>query len=44
VVCLRQGRIHADGPKAGILRPAILSELFATGVDVLESGGYYHMW
>jgi iron complex transport system ATP-binding protein len=44
VVCLNQGRIRADGPKRELLRPEVLSELFATSVEVLESGGYYHLW
>jgi iron complex transport system ATP-binding protein len=43
VVCLKAGRIHADGPKREILRPAVLSALFGTPVDVIESHGYFHL-
>ena len=44
VVCLKRGRIHADGPKSELLRPAVLSEVFETTVAVLQTGGWYHMW
>lgn len=44
VVCLKRGRLFADGPKSEILRAETLSSLFDTTVDVLETSGYYHMW
>lgn len=44
VVCLKRGRLFADGPKSEILRADKLSSLFETPVDVMETSGYYHMW
>ena len=44
VVCLKRGRLFADGPKSEILRAGTLSSLFDAPVDVMETSGYYHMW
>lgn len=44
VVLLRNGAVFADGPKASVLTPSCLSELFGTHVDVFERNGYYHAW
>ena len=44
VVCLKRGRLVADGPKREILNSRSLSALFDTEVDVVETSGYYHMW
>jgi iron complex transport system ATP-binding protein len=43
VILIRDGRIHADGHKAGVLNSATLSALFGIPVEVLEKGGYYHV-
>ena len=44
VVCLKRGRLFADGPKSEILNGGTLSALFETQVEVLETSGYYHLW
>lgn len=44
VVCLKRGRLFADGPKSEILNASSLSVLFETQVEVMETSGYYHMW
>lgn len=44
VICLKRGRVFADGPKSEILSAGILSALFDTPVDLMETSGYYHMW
>ena len=44
VVCLKHGRVFADGAKQEILRAGALSALFETQVEVMETSGYYHMW
>jgi len=44
VVCLKRGRLVADGPKGEILNSEALSALFETQVEVMETSGYYHMW
>lgn len=44
VVCLKRGRVFADGPKSEILNAGTLSALFEAQVEVLETSGYYHMW
>jgi iron complex transport system ATP-binding protein len=44
VVCLKRGKLFADGPKQEILRADRLTALFDTPVDVVETSGYYHMW
>lgn len=44
VLLLREGRIAADGPKAGLLTAPVLSELFAAPLEVRERDGYYHAW
>jgi iron complex transport system ATP-binding protein len=44
ILLMREGRIVADGPKAELLTPAILSNLFKTEVNMTERGGFYHAW
>ena len=44
VVALKRGRILADGPKQQILSAGMLSTIFDTPVEVVETSGYYHMW
>jgi iron complex transport system ATP-binding protein len=44
VVCLRNGRVFRDGPKAEVLTEACLSEVFGTPVRVVAQDGYFHMW
>jgi len=44
VICLRNGRVHADGPKREILTETKLGELFDTPVRLVESDGFFHMW
>jgi iron complex transport system ATP-binding protein len=44
VVLLRNGRVHADGPKTEVLTSGPLSELFGVEVDVFERNGFYHAW
>jgi iron complex transport system ATP-binding protein len=44
VVLLQNGKVFADGPKASVLTPDCLSELFGIQVDVFERNGYYHAW
>lgn len=41
VICLREGRIFADAPKAEVLCSDLLSRLFAAPVQVHESDGWY---
>ena len=43
VVLFRNGRVWCDGPKETMLAADPLSELFATPLEVLERGGYYHV-
>ena len=43
VIFMRQGHFAADGPKAELLTPARLSELFGCPVGVNMHGGYYHL-
>jgi iron complex transport system ATP-binding protein len=44
VVCLKHGRVFADGAKSEILQAKTLSALFETQVEVMATSGYYHMW
>jgi iron complex transport system ATP-binding protein len=44
VVLLKGGRIFRDGPKAEVLTPGPLAELFGTQVEVVHRRGYYHLW
>ena len=41
IVVLQEGRVVADGDKPEILNDTLLSEVYATPVRVVESGGYY---
>lgn len=43
VIMLKDGRIFADGPKREILTSELLSELFATPVQVVARNQYYHL-
>jgi iron complex transport system ATP-binding protein len=44
VICLKDGQVWRDGPKAEILTSATLSALFGVDVRVQEAGGYYQMF
>jgi iron complex transport system ATP-binding protein len=44
ILMMKDGRIHADGPKASLLTAPVLSDLFQTEVNVSESGGFYNAW
>lgn len=44
VIALQDGRIEADGPKAGLLTGPGMSELFGFPARVTENEGYYHLW
>lgn len=44
VILLREGKIYRDGPKAEVLTPAALSEMFRVNVRVEERNGFYHAW
>ncbi len=44
VVLMRGGRVYCDGPKERVLHDAALSELFGVPVEVVEKGGYYHVF
>lgn len=42
VVLLRGGRIQADGPRAEVLRSALLSDVFGGAIEVSELNGRLH--
>jgi len=44
VILMREGRIVADGAKAGLLRGEVLSELFGVRGGVEERDGFFHAW
>jgi iron complex transport system ATP-binding protein len=44
ILLMRDGRIVADGPKADLLTPGNLSNLFKTEVNMIERDGFYHAW
>ena len=44
VILLKQGSIHAEGPKAEILTANNLSSLFGIPVNVAQRHGFYHAW
>jgi len=44
VILLRQGRVHAEGPKGQILTAPNLASLFGTELDVFQRDGFYHAW
>lgn len=44
VILLRKGRVHYDGPKAEVLQPGPLTNLFDVPVEVYERRGFYHAW
>lgn len=41
IILLQNGRVAADGPKASVLRGALLSEVYDTPIRVAEIDGYY---
>ena len=41
VIVLDRGRIAADGPKASVLEPGLLSRVYGTPISVTEVDGYY---
>jgi iron complex transport system ATP-binding protein len=44
VILLKNGRICADGEKAGLLTGEHLSALFGLPVEIARRDGYYHLW
>jgi iron complex transport system ATP-binding protein len=44
VILLRNGRICADGAKAALLTSERIGELFGLPLEVVERGGFYHVW
>lgn len=44
VICLKEGRVFRDGPKAEVLRPETLSELFGVALEVNAYDGHFVMW
>lgn len=44
IVCLKNGRVFADGAKEEILQSGLLSDLFDTPVEVIPHDGHYQMW
>ena len=44
VICMRNGKVFADGSKEEILTGARLSELFGIPVEVERRDGFFHMW
>ncbi len=43
VVLMKNGRIASDGPKAEVLTPPLLSDVFGASIAVAESDGYFHV-
>jgi iron complex transport system ATP-binding protein len=43
VITIRNGQVHADGPKETVLRTPLLSELFGLPVEALKRNGYFHV-
>jgi ABC-type cobalamin transport system ATPase subunit len=41
VVVLDRGAIAADGPKASVLKPDLLSRVYGTRIAIAEIDGYY---
>lgn len=44
VIFMRGGQIVGDGPKADLLTPTGLRDLFGVEVEMAERAGYYHLW
>ncbi|WP_213803579.1 ATP-binding cassette domain-containing protein [Granulicella sp. dw_53] len=44
IIMLKDGRIHADGPKDTLLTAPILSDLFQTEVRLTQKDGFHHAW
>jgi iron complex transport system ATP-binding protein len=44
VLLMSKGKIVADVPKAEMLQPRRLENLFGISVDVARQNGYYHLW
>jgi iron complex transport system ATP-binding protein len=44
VLLMKDGRIVGDGAREELLTAAVLSQLFATNVQMAEHEGFYHAW
>ena len=44
VILLKDGRLHADGPKERLLANDVLSQVYGTAIEVETKGGYYNCW
>jgi iron complex transport system ATP-binding protein len=44
VICMKDGRIVADGPREELLTESNLRWLFGTAVSLSERDGFYHAW
>ncbi len=44
ILMMKQGRIHADGPKAQLLTVPTLSDLFQTEIHLSQRDGFYNAW
>lgn len=44
VICLKDGRVFRDGPKAEVLRSETLSDLFGVALEVNARDGHFDMW
>jgi iron complex transport system ATP-binding protein len=44
VILMKQGRIAGDGPKAAMLTPERLTQVFGLPVELTMRDGYYHLW
>ncbi|ADW68952.1 ABC transporter ATP-binding protein [Granulicella tundricola] len=44
VICMKEGRIVADGPREDLLTEANLQWLFGTEVSLSERDGFFHAW
>ena len=38
---MKEGRVVADGPKARILNGKLISEVYGTGIGILEQEGHF---
>ncbi len=44
VILIKNGRVFRDGDKGAMLSSVALSELFNTPLELVERGGYFHLW
>jgi len=44
ILLMRNGRIHADGPREELLTPKVLSELFGTEIRIGQDEHWLHSW